>query len=44
MVVGVDEREPVKLTWKFYIKPTSSSIYLKKTKHDNNKIMQINSW
>ena len=27
MVVGVDKRELIKLTWRFYIKPTSGYIY-----------------
>ena len=41
MVVRVDEREPIKFSWRFSIKPTSGSVYLKKAKRDNDKIMQI---
>ncbi len=43
MVVGADEGEPIKLTKRFYIKPISTSVYLKEAKHDNYKIMQIDS-
>ena len=39
IVVGVDDRELIKLIWRFCIKPISSSVYLKKAKRDNDKIM-----
>ena len=41
--MGTDEREPIKRTWRFCIKPKSGSVYLKEAKRDNDKIIQIDS-
>lgn len=38
ILVG-DERQPIKLIWGLYTNSTSSSVYLKEVKRDNNKIM-----
>ncbi len=43
IVVGEDKRQTIKLIWKFYIKPTSGSVYLKEAERDNDKMVQINS-
>ena len=42
MVVRANEKESIKLTRRFGIKPTSDSVYLKEAKPDMDKIMQIN--
>ena len=39
MVMRENEGEPIKLTKKLYINPTFGSVYLKKSKRDNDKIM-----
>ena len=43
IVVEANEAEPIKFTWRFCIKLIFGSVYLKKAKRDNDKIMQINS-
>ena len=43
IVVEVDKGEFIKFVWRFYIKLIFGSVYLKKTKHNNDKIMQIDS-
>ena len=42
MVIGIDERKLIKLTKRFSMKLIFGSVYLKKTKRENDKIMQIN--
>lgn len=42
MVMKEDEGQPVELTQRFFIKPTSDFISLNKVKPDNNEIIQIN--
>ena len=39
MIVEADEKDLIKLTWKFYIKPISGFVYLKEAKRNNNKII-----
>lgn len=44
IVMQANKGETIKHTKKCYIKPTFGSVYLKRIKYDNDKMMQIDFW